>query len=464
MVFSSLIFLWVFLPITLITYFLSRKSYRNLLLLIASLIFYAWGEPFYVLIMIASIIVNYYFGIWIDVDDKKKSKFYLFWGVIVNLAVLGLFKYSGFFTENVNAIFGLQVEVKKLPLPIGISFYTFQSISYLVDIYRKQFKAQRNVLKMGLFIALFPPLIAGPILKYYDIAHQIDRRTVTWKKFNEGAVRFIQGLAKKIIIANIMAKTADEIFGLGMGDVSTLTAWIGITAYTFQIYFDFSGYSEMAIGLGKMFGFDINENFNRPYIARSIQDFWRRWHISLSTWFKEYLYIPLGGNREGTVKTYRNLLIVFFTTGLWHGASWNFVIWGLYHGIFLVLERIVKIERTLKFQVLQSVYTLVVVIVGWVFFRADNLAHAVEYLGRMFVPYKLEEASQYLTKEFIYVGIIAFMASGFLAIIYDKLPVKQDIKDGAVAVVKPGFLVVLAYLSVLMLANSTYNPFIYFRF
>lgn len=465
MVFSSLIFLWVFLPTVLLTYFVARTSYRNILLLIASLIFYAWGEPFYILIMFVSIVFNFYCGRKIAKDNEHKdSKLFLMIGIIANLSVLGLFKYTGFFTENVNEIFGLSFEVKRFPLPIGISFYTFQSVSYLVDIYRKITKPQESMLKMGLFISFFPQLVAGPILKYHEFAPQMDRRRVTWAKFNEGALRFIQGLAKKIIIANIMAKTADDIFALGMNDISTLTAWIGITAYTLQIYFDFSGYSEMAIGLGKMFGFEIPENFNRPYIARSIQDFWRRWHISLSTWFKEYLYIPLGGNRVGTFNTYRNLMIVFFATGLWHGASWNFVVWGIFHGAFLVVERLVKMEKILPLKILQHIYALLVVIVGWVFFRADNLPHALEYLNRMFVPYRWCEYSQYLTREFIIIGIIGVLACGFIQEFYKRLPVKVYFKQGLIELVRPAFLAFAAYISILMLANSTYNPFIYFRF
>ena len=394
MVFSSLIFLWMFLPIVLGLYFLTKENYRNVLLLVASLFFYAWGEPVYVVIMLLSIGINCVCGLKIGVSDEKKRKKALVWGVVINLALLGVFKYSGFFMENVNAVFGLDVEVKKLPLPIGISFYTFQSISYLVDIYRRVCEPQRSLVKMGLFISFFPQLIAGPILKYYDIAAQIDNRKVSFVLFNQGAVRFLQGLAKKVIIANIMAKTADEIFGLGLNDISTPMAWIGIVAYTFQIYFDFSGYSDMAIGLGKMFGFHINENFNYPYISTSIKDFWRRWHISLSTWFKEYLYIPLGGNREGKFKTYRNLMIVFFMTGLWHGASWNFVVWGLFHGVFLVVERILQVEKFLRFRLIQTAYALLVVMVGWVFFRAENLSSALGYLNRMFVPYKTDVYSR----------------------------------------------------------------------
>ncbi len=328
MVFSSLIFLWLFLPIVLGMYFLTKESYRNVLLLVASLFFYAWGEPVYVLVMILSIVVNYLCGLKIGVEDEAKRKQALIIGIVINLGLLGIFKYSGFYRKCQRNLWVKCGSQKTAALPIGISFYTFQSISYLVDIYRRVCPPQKSLIKMGLFISFFPQLIAGPILKYYDIAAQIDNRKVSLPLFNQGAVRFFAGIGKKIIIANIMAKTADEIFGLGIGDISTPMAWIGIVAYSFQIYFDFSGYSDMAIGLGKMFGFHINENFNYPYIATSIKDFWRRWHISLSTWFKEYLYIPLGGNREGQFKTYRNLMIVFFMTGLWHGASWNFVVWG----------------------------------------------------------------------------------------------------------------------------------------
>lgn len=320
---------------------------------------------------------------------------------------------------------------------------------------------------MGLFISFFPQLIAGPILKYYDIASQIDKRQVTLPLFNEGAVRFLQGLAKKVIIANIMAKTADEIFALGISDISTPTAWIGIIAYTFQIYFDFSGYSDMAIGLGKMFGFHIHENFNHPYTATSIKDFWRRWHISLSTWFKEYLYIPLGGNREGTLKTYRNLMIVFFLTGLWHGASWNFVIWGLFHGTFLVLERIFPIEKILHFRLLKSIYTLLVVIVAWVFFRAETLGSAWAYLNRMFVPYDMESYSKYLSNEFVYVAVLALASCGFGAMLYRRLFAligRENWGNAVVRAVNPAFCAVIAYFSVLLLASNTYNPFIYFRF
>ena len=463
MVFSSLIFLWLFLPIVLGVYFLAQDKYRNLLLLIASLFFYAWGEPIYILVMVFSILANYICGRFI-ISENGKNKLALVIGIIVNLSLLGVFKYSGFVIENINALTGLNIAIKPLSLPIGISFYTFQSISYLVDIYRGVCEPQKNIIKMGLFISFFPQLIAGPILKYYDIAAQIDHRQVTLAGANEGATRFIIGLAKKVVIANIMAKTADEIFALNIADISTPEAWIGIIAYTFQIYFDFSGYSDMAIGLGKMFGFKINENFNYPYIASSIKDFWRRWHISLSTWFKEYLYIPLGGNREGKLKTYRNLLIVFFMTGLWHGASWNFVVWGMWHGLFIVLEKIIPIEKFLRWRPVQMVYTMMIVICGWVFFRADNLSHAISYLKKMFVPYKMDENLSFWTREFQIALVLSIVCCGIISALYQRIPYGQIWKQKVVNIVRPAFCWVALYLSIILLASNTYNPFIYFRF
>jgi len=462
MIFSSLVFLWIFLPVTLGLYFLSKEKYRNALLLLVSLFFYAWGEPVYVFIMILSILLNYVCGLFVAKDKTRKPALWL--GILINLGLLGFFKYSGFFTENVNQIFGLSIQIKKLPLPIGISFYTFQSLSYLVDIYRREVKAQKNIIKMGLFISFFPQLIAGPILKYHDIAEQINNRRCSWSLFNEGARRFILGLGKKVILANIMAQTADAIFNMeGYAGISTPTAWIGIFAYTMQIFFDFSGYSEMAIGLGKMFGFDIKENFNIPYIAQSIQDFWRRWHISLSTWFKEYLYIPLGGNRHGKVKTYRNLFIVFFMTGLWHGASWSFILWGLFHGFFIIFERIVPIKRLLPLAGLRWIYCMLVVMVGWVFFRVENIADAFLYLKKMFIWTSGIDFWEYLTNEFICVGILAVLAAGLAQTIYAHLPFKKA-KGLLIKATSPVFCCVLLYLSILLLANNTYNPFIYFRF
>ena len=463
MVFSSLVFLWLFLPIVIGTYFLAQEKYRNLLLLIASLFFYAWGEPIYVLVMIFSILINYVCGQLIG-GDSAKNKMALVIGVIINLSLLGVFKYSGFIIENINALTGLQLVVKPLALPIGISFYTFQSISYLVDIYRGVCQPQKNLVKMGLFISFFPQLIAGPILKYYNIAEQIDNRKTTWTSANEGAQRFIIGLGKKVIIANILAKTADEIFALNMADMSTMDAWLGIIAYTFQIYFDFSGYSDMAIGLGKIFGFRINENFNYPYLATSIQDFWRRWHISLSTWFKEYLYIPLGGNRAGKLKTYRNLLIVFFMTGLWHGASWNFVVWGMWHGFFIVAEKIIPIEKILYCRLLQMVYTMLVVICGWVLFRAETLTQALAYWHKMFIPAKMETITPFWGREFQLALVLAILSCGIISVLYRKFSERFKIGDNILALIKPICCIGILYLSIILLASNTYNPFIYFRF
>ena len=462
MVFSSLVFLWLFLPVVLGLYFIAKEKYRNVLLLIVSLFFYAWGEPIYVFVMIFSILVNYICGL--KIVSVKNGKSVLVAGVVINLALLGVFKYSGFVIENINALTGLNIAVKPLSLPIGISFYTFQSISYLVDVYRRVCDPQKNIIKMGLFISFFPQLIAGPILKYHDLAAQIDKREVTWDGFNYGAKRFIIGLGKKVIIANTMAITADEIFALGQNDVTTLIAWIGLFAYYFQVYFDFSGYSDMAIGLGKMFGFKINENFNYPYIATSIQDLWRRWHISLSTWFKEYVYFPLGGSRRGVLYTYRNLMLVFFLTGLWHGAAWTFVLWGIWNGIFIVLEKIFPIEKFLRWRWLQMIYANFIFLCGLVFFRSETMSQVWWYFGRLFEPYKLGTQTALLSTEFVGMAIIGFICCGFGTMVFNLIPLKEVWKQNIVKFSTPMFCYIIAYFSVLMLASNTYNPFIYFRF
>lgn len=463
MVFSSLVFLWLFMPIVLGLYFLSQERYRNVLLLIASLIFYAWGEPIYLSVMVISIFVNYICGLLIG-GKERKNKAALVIGIIINLSLLGVFKYSGFVIDNINAMTGLGLEVRKLALPIGISFYTFQSISYLVDIYRGVCQPQKNIIKMGLFISFFPQLIAGPILKYYDIAAQIDSRKTSWALFNEGATRFLIGLGKKVIIANTMAVTADEVFAMDMEGVSTQIAWIGLFAYYFQVYFDFSGYSDMAIGLGRMFGFKINENFNHPYIASSIQDLWRRWHISLATWFKEYVYIPLGGSRHGALNTYRNLMIVFFLTGLWHGADWTFVLWGVWNGLFIILEKIIPIEKFLHWRLIQVIYVNIVFLCGLVFFRSETMSQVWEYFDHLLIPYRLDMATTLLSKEYILMAIIGFVCCGMGAGVWHWFPLKKEWKTRIVKVCTPVFCYVTAYFSLLMLASNTYNPFIYFRF
>lgn len=356
-----------------------------MLLLVASIFFYAWGEPVYVFLMIASIIINYFFGLLIDGSaTHARRKFFTLLGTAVNVLILMHFKYTDFIIENMNLLLALEIDAKEIPLPIGISFYTFQAISYLVDIYRGDVKAQRSLLKMGLYISFFPQLIAGPIVKYHDIEQQLENRTVTPEMFNYGVSRFIFGFAKKILLANIVGKAADTIFALEAGDLSTPAAWVGAIAYSLQIYYDFSGYSDMAIGLGKMFGFTFQENFNYPYVSSSIREFWQRWHISLATWFKLYVYIPLGGSREGAFKTYLNTMIVFFLTGLWHGAAWNFVLWGVWNGVFLMFERAVQFDKRVTSAVIRHIYTLLVVVVGMVIFRTNSVHDAIVYLEHMF--------------------------------------------------------------------------------
>lgn len=345
MLFSSMLFLWLFLPVVFVSYYLIKKEYRNVLLLISSIIFYAWGGVSYTLIMFSSIIINYIFALLIDKaieeDNELKKKIYLSLCIVINLSILAYFKYTDFAISIINSISKKEViQLKNIILPIGISFYTFQALSYVIDVYREHNKAQKNIINLALYISFFPQLIAGPIVKYHDIDTQITERTENLENISYGIKRFIYGLSKKVILANMFALSCDEILKQPIGDIGTALAWLAAVLYTLQIYYDFSGYSDMAIGLGHMFGFKFLENFNYPYISKSVQEFWRRWHISLSTWFKEYLYIPLGGNRKGKYFTYLNLLIVFFATGLWHGASFNFILWGLWHGFFLIIERV----------------------------------------------------------------------------------------------------------------------------
>jgi alginate O-acetyltransferase complex protein AlgI len=475
MVFSSLVFLFLFLPIVLIVYYLLNKPYRNFFLLLASLFFYAWGEPRLIIVMLVSIAINYFSGIGVHEAKKKNiglAKIVLGTAIAINLSLLIYFKYYNFILHNFQnaGLFG-SIPNDAILLPIGISFFTFHSISYLVDIYRNDAEVQQNVFNLGLYISLFPQLVAGPILRYHDVSPQIEERIFTSNKFYAGALRFIRGLGKKVIIANTCALIADKAFALPAGDIPTLVAWLGIICYTLQIYFDFSGYSDMAIGLGKMFGFEFLENFNYPYISRSIQEFWRRWHISLSTWFRDYLYIPLGGSKEGKVATYRNLLIVFFVTGLWHGASWNFIIWGFLHGLFLVAERLGFSKILARAPVaFTHVYTLLVVIVGWVFFRADNLTYALLYLESMI---GLTTGDDY--SPLIYVNnYVIFII--LLGIIFST-PARQKLHTAATTLMEKWKAsawkydcitclasLLLFLLCVVELAQNSYNPFIYFRF
>ena len=467
MLFSSLLFLWLFLPVCVVGNFLLKKEYRNYFLLIMSLVFYGWGEPKYILLIFFSILLNWGFGLLIEYKPKFK-KVSLVLCVILNLLLLGYFKYYNFFADNFNAILGGEVvPVKNIALPIGISFFTFQALSYVIDLYRGNCKVQKNILYLSLYITFFPQLIAGPIVRYSDIDEQIQTRDISVEKFAKGLRRFVYGLGKKVIISNCLAEVVDAIFALENYELSFATAWIGALAYSFQIYYDFSGYSDMAIGLGHMFGFDFLENFNYPYLSRSIQEFWQRWHISLGTWFKEYLYIPLGGNRKGNVRTYINLFIVFFATGMWHGASWTFVLWGLYHGFFQIIERL-GLKRFLeKHKLFSHIYCIIIFVFGWVLFRADTLTQAFEYIGCMLTPWvtaSKEAISVHtvMNNRAWIILVIAFFGSGIVKVILDKIPkITNRIKN---SVPEMFFLSAVIVYCIILLASNTYNPFIYFRF
>ena len=385
MLFSSMTFVFMFLPIVCTLYLLVRKELKNFVLLAASILFYAWGEPRYVAIMLATIVINWLGGILISETKYKKTM--LFLTVIGDLSFLFYFKYFNFFVENINALIGGHIDFIKVIMPIGISFYTFQAISYVVDVYREEVKAQKDIYKLALYISLFPQLVAGPIVKYHDVADQIENRTVDFDKVYYGVRRFIVGLAKKMLLANTMGAVADKIFTQPTEQLDVAISWLGAVCYTLQIYYDFSGYSDMAIGLGSIFGFKFLENFNYPYISKSITEFWRRWHISLSTWFKEYLYIPLGGNKKGSLRTYFNLFIVFLVTGFWHGATWSFIVWGIWNALFIIVERmsgIYKKTGNIAFSIFQHFYTISAFTIGWVIFRADTLTYAYKYILAMF--------------------------------------------------------------------------------
>lgn len=438
------------------------------MLLGASLLFYAWGERLYTVVMLGSMSWNYFSALVIDAaPNAKRRKWMLALGVAVNFMAIGYFKYGNFLIENLNHI-GLHLaQIKNLHLPIGISFFTFQSVSYLVDVYRRETKANKNPIAVGLYVSLFPQLIAGPIVRYVDVEQEIAKRSVTMNNFALGIERFIVGLAKKVIIANTLAYVADQIFSFPASQLSTPLAWLGILCYTFQIYFDFSGYSDMAIGLGRMLGFSFLENFNYPYIARSIKEFWRRWHISLSTWFRDYLYIPLGGSRLAIHRTYLNLLIVFFLTGLWHGASWSFIVWGLFHGAFLVIEKL-GFDKVLEklWKPFQHFYTLMVVIVGWVFFRADGLEEAIGFLSKMFILQTNMAAESHLA---MLLNHEIWLVLG-LAILFSMPTVRSIagwLKNGDSSIGTICYhsaLVGIFAVACIYLAAGTYNPFIYYRF
>lgn len=466
MVFSSQIFILIFLPLTLLAYYIAPRFFRNYILLLASLFFYAWGGVNYLPILLCSILINYVFGLLLSKFNKKDklNKLILAIGILLNLSLLFYFKYYDFTVSNLNSIFRLSIPLKRIVLPIGISFFTFQGMSYIIDIYRNDAKVNKNLFSMALYISLFPQLIAGPIVKYKDVDDQIKNRKETLQGFSYGIERFIIGLAKKVIIADVLAELIAWIIPYSTGSIDTPTSWLGIICYSFQIFFDFSGYSDMAIGLGHMFGFKFMENFNYPYISKSITEFWRRWHISLSTWFKEYLYIPLGGNRTGN--TYVNLLIVFFTTGLWHGASWTFIVWGLWHGLFLIIERLIRNkEWYIKIpSFIKWIITLFIVMIGWVFFSFTSLRAALQFILVMFGLIRNEivtfEIAYYMNFRIIFWLIISVLISTPL------IPslFKKYASNKYFELIKTLLLGVLLVICIIFIVNSTYSPFIYFQF
>lgn len=466
MVFSSTIFLCVYLPLVLLGYYICPKKGRNLFLLIVSLVFYAWGEPKYVFLMIFSILINYVFGRLIDKNRgrQKRMKLLLVLSVVIDIGLLSVFKYTDFIITNVNAIFGANFDLLNIALPIGISFYTFQAMSYTIDVYRDDVRVQKNLIDFGMYITMFPQLIAGPIVRYADVQDQLAERSVTTADFSEGVMRFVVGLGKKVLLANQMGAVWSDIYALG-GDVSALMAWTGAIAYTFQIYFDFSGYSDMAIGLGRMFGFKFPENFRYPYQSVSITDFWRRWHITLSTWFKEYLYIPLGGNRRGLARQALNLLIVWSLTGFWHGAGWNFVMWGLYYFVILFIEKLFLLKALDKLpKFFRHVYALVLIIIGWVIFASDDVSVLLPYLGSMF------GANGAIGGMDVYTLLTKAVLLIICCIASTELPKKLFLSaagamnEKAAFTLKSVLMIALLALSMILLIGDSYNPFLYFRF
>ena len=465
MVFSSLIFLYIFLPATLLVYYLLPRKGRNAVLFFFSLIFYAWGEPVYVLGILASVVVNYFFGIQLE---KHRSRALLAVNIALNLGYLAFFKYTGFVIGTMNRLLGTDMTILKIALPIGISFYTFQALSYTVDVYRGKVAAGKNILDFGTYITMFPQLIAGPIVRYQTIERELRTRKETLEDFTDGIRRFATGLGKKVLLANSIGQIWDAVRKGSESDLTTATVWLGMICFTFQIYFDFSGYSDMAIGLGRMFGFHFDENFDYPYISSSVTEFWRRWHISLSTWFKEYVYIPLGGNRRGAVRQIRNILIVWFLTGLWHGAAWSFVLWGVYYGLFLIMEKLFlgKLLKKLP-RAIAWFYTILIVIGGWGIF---GLADVLPELKMSFVRGALflgdngvySAHTQYLLSGHIVLLVVAAIISTGVITRFVKIYVKKY--ETVYAIGSMIYTSVLIVASTACIVADTYNPFLYFRF
>lgn len=480
MVFSSLLFLFRFLPMVLLLYFIVPRKLKNAVLFFSSLLFYAWGEPIYFIIMLFSTLTDFTHGKLVYYFKEKgediKAKYAVVSAMIINLTLLGFFKYSDFLIDNINNLFNSNLAQLNLALPIGISFYTFQTMSYTIDVYRGEAKVQNNIISFGAYVALFPQLIAGPIVQYKTIAKQLQNRKESVDQFSYGVMRFMIGLGKKVLLANNIGIVWSNIEKLPIADLPILTAWLGIVAFAFQIYFDFSGYSDMAIGLGSMFGFKFLENFNYPYEASSITEFWRRWHISLSSWFRDYVYIPLGGNRKGFIKQIRNIIIVWLLTGIWHGASWNFVVWGLYFGFILIIEKLFllkKLEKTPGW--IGNIYTLFIVLIGWVIFAFDDFSKGFLYLKAMFGIDKIklyDSNTLYLLYTNIIIIVILVIASTslpkafvckYMNILYDKGQTNK-LAYSWYMIIKNGYIIGIFIVSVAYLVDASYNPFLYFRF
>lgn len=473
MIFSSLLFLFRFLPAVLVCYYVVPRSLRNLVLFLFSLLFYAWGEPVYIVLMLVSILVSYTGGIVVDRLKRqgrlRAAKTALVVSSVISLSLLGFFKYADFVIGTVNSVTGAGFDLLKIALPIGISFYTFQTMSYTIDVYRGEASVQKNLISFGAYVVMFPQLIAGPIVQYKTIDQQLRSRRETAEEFAEGIHRFMLGLGKKVLLANNAGALWDSIQAMSYAELPALTAWMGLTAYTFQLYFDFSAYSDMAIGLGHMFGFEFLENFNYPYISKSITEFWRRWHISLSTWFRDYVYIPLGGNRVNKLRHVRNILVVWLLTGIWHGASWNFVLWGIYYGILLLLEKFVFGRFLEKLpSILRHIYCMFFVMIGWNLFVFDDMGRGLSFMKALFGGY----GQGLLNRETIYLLYNNIVLLVLLILGSTRLPKRLGTaitallqeREGILTILRNAFYVVIFFLSVAWLVDASYNPFLYFRF
>ena len=471
MVFSSLLFLFWFLPVVLAAYYILPKKCHNLVLFISSLVFYAWGEPVYVFLVLFSTVTDYLAGMAVSHYKgkglQKRAFAAVFCSVLTNLSLLGFFKYAGFLVGNINRLAGTYIHMVNVALPIGISFYTFQTMSYTIDVYRNDAEVQKDFIAFGAYVALFPQLVAGPIVQYKTVAGQLKGRRESVDLFCNGIFRFVAGLGKKVLIANQMGMLWEEIAAMDARGLTTATAWLGVVAFTFEIYFDFSGYSDMAVGLGAMFGFTFPENFDYPYESKSITEFWRRWHISLGTWFREYVYIPLGGNRKGIARQFINIAIVWFLTGMWHGAYWNFILWGIYYGILLIVEKTLWKRFLVKLPaIIGHIYTMFAVIFGWSLFAWQDMADSKAFMGAMF----LQEGAGFADAHTMYLVCSYFVLLIVAAVFSSSMPKRvvtgRLFPEGTARREFAGMVFVAAVSAacIAMLVNSSYNPFLYFRF